>query len=129
MDSDFSYKMTTEKPFDDVVSAIEENTAENQFKVLYIHDVKATLNDKGFERDPLKIIEVCNAGFASTALGKALDVAMFMPCKFVVADKGNNVEVTLVRPSMIAQMMPDAGLNDLASEVESTLKTIMEKSV
>ena len=88
-----------------------------------------TLAEKGFERGPLKIIEVCNAGFAHKATQKDIHVALFMPCKFTVHTEGNKTIVTLARPTMIADMLPDAGLNELASEVEDTLKKVMAAAV
>lgn len=129
MENKLAYTITSEKPFEQVVKALEEKTAENKFRVLHTHNVQATLEEKGFERAPLKIIEVCNAGFANEALGKDLMVAMFMPCKFVVAEIDGKTSVTLVRPSMISQMIPDSGLDELAQNVENTLRDIMEKSV
>ena len=129
MNLELSYKLTSEKPFDEVVKNIENNSVDNMFRVLHVHDVKQTLLEKGFERAPLKIIEVCNAGFAYNALNKTVDVAMFMPCKFVVAEIEGNTEVTLSRPSMISEMLPDAGLEELAEQVEDTLKKVMEVSV
>lgn len=128
-DTDFAYRLGSDKPFDEVVENIEKQTAEHKFRVLHVHDVQATLAEKGFERDPVKIVEVCNAGFAHEALGKDMDVALFMPCRFAVYTEGGKTVVTLGRPSMIAQMMPNAGLTELAVGVEQTLKSVMEKSV
>ena len=128
-DTAFAYRLESDKPFDTVVAAIEKQTAEHKFRVLHIHDVQATLAEKGFRRDPVKIIEVCNAGFAHEALGKDMNVALFMPCRFAVYTEGDKTVVTLGRPSMIAQMMPNAGLTELAVGVEQTLRSVMEKSV
>lgn len=125
-----AYTMTSDKPFDEVVANIERQTTENQFRVLAVHDVKQTLAEKGLERKPLKIIEVCNATFAHEALGREVNVAMFMPCKFTVyeSDSGQTV-VTLARPQMIAELMPQAGLGDLAADVETTLKKVVADSI
>lgn len=125
----FAYSLESDKPFDKVVNNIEEQTAAHKFRVLAVHDVQETLAEKGFQRDPVKIIEVCNAGFAHEALNKNMGVSLFMPCRLVVhADNGKTV-VTLGRPTMIADMMPEAGLEDLAGGVEETLKQVIQKSV
>jgi uncharacterized protein (DUF302 family) len=126
---DLAYRLETDKSFDDVVETIEKLVPENNFRVLAVHDVQETLAEKGFERDPLKIIEVCNAGFAHQALGKHIGVALFMPCRYTVHTEGNKTVVTLARPSMIAQMLPEAGLETLAGQVEDTLKKIMEQAI
>lgn len=124
-----SYRMESDKAFDTVVANLEKETAGSSFKVLYVHDVHKTLKEKGFESPPLKIIEVCNAGFAHEALRKQIDVALFMPCKFVVRSEGTKTVVTLARPKMISDMMPQAGLDELAADVEATLKRVMQASV
>jgi uncharacterized protein (DUF302 family) len=127
--TDLGYRVQTAKAFDAVVADIERLIPEHKFRVLAIHDVQATLQEKGFERAPLKIIEVCSAAFANEALSKSIDVAMFMPCKYTVYTEGERTHVTLVRPSMISQMMPGVGLEALATQVETTLKTIMDAAV
>lgn len=129
MDKQLSLKMESNKPFDDVVANVEKQSAANQFRVLAIHDVQATLAEKGLTRDPLKIIEVCNGKFAHEATGKDMNVALFMPCRFAVFTEGDKTIVNLARPSMISQMLPDSGLEDLAASVEVTLKKIMADSV
>jgi len=125
MTDSLSYKLETDKPFDTVVKRLEEETARNQFRVLHVHDVQATLAEKGFKRDPLKIIEVCNSGFAHKALQKDTDVSLFMPCRFVVHTEGNKTVVKLARPTMIAQMLPGSDLETLAGDVETTLIKVM----
>ena len=124
-----AYKLISEKPFDTVVDNIERLTAEHKFRVLAVHNVQHTLAEKGLERPPLKIIEVCNATFAHEALKKDVAAAMFMPCKFTVHTDDKKTVVTLARPEMISQMLPNSGLEQLASQVETTLKAIMTESV
>lgn len=125
----FLYRLKSEKPFTKVVANLEKNAPENQFRVLVVHDVQATLAEKGFERGPLKIIEVCNAGFAHKALGATPDVALFMPCRITIYTENNETIVNLGRPSLIAELMPSAGLNELAEDVEKRLIEIMKQSV
>jgi uncharacterized protein (DUF302 family) len=129
MKDQLSYTLTSDKSFGDVVANLEKHAPEHQFRVLHVHDVQATLAEKGLTREPLKIIEVCNSGFAHAALQKDIKVALFMPCKFTVYTEGRQTVVSLGRPTMISQMMPDAGMEKLANEVESTLMKVMEESV
>lgn len=129
MNKEIGYELTTTKPFEMVVAGLERLAPEHQFRVLHVHDVRATLAEKGFERGPLKIIEVCNAGFAHQALKKNVEVALFMPCKFSVYTEGGMTHVCLGRPSMISQMLPESGLDQLAADVEERLKKIMHEAV
>ena len=129
MYENMAYRLTSKESFDTVVENLERECANNQFRVLHVHDVQATLADKGFERGPMKIVEVCNAGFAHEALKKETGVALFMPCRYEVHTEGDETVVTLALPTMISQMMPQAGLEQLAANVEATLKKVMEDSV
>ena len=124
-----AYRIESDQPFGEVAAGLEKQAIEHQFRVLAVHDVQETLAEKGLERGPLKIIEVCNAGFAHKSTQKDILVALFMPCKFTVHTEGDKTLVTLARPTMITDMLPDAGLNELASEVEDTLKKVMAAAV
>ena len=129
MTETFAYQLKSDKPFDEVTANLERLSPEHQFRVLAVHDVQGTLAEKGFERGPLKIVEVCNAGFAHQATQKDISVAWFMPCRFTVHTEDNQTVVTLARPTMIAEMLPEAGLNELAATVEETLKKVMVESI
>lgn len=127
--SNLAYRLESTKPFGEITEALKTKSQENMFRVLAVHDVQETLKEKGFERGPLEIIEVCNASFAHEALNKDVSVAMFMPCKFTVHTEGDKTIVTLARPTMIAEMLPDSGIDELAGKVEETLKKVMESVV
>jgi uncharacterized protein (DUF302 family) len=124
---ELGYSITSDKTMENVTASLESIAPEKGFRILAIHDVRETLAGKGFEIEPLKIYELCNAGFAYKALGNDINVAMFMPCKIVVRPEGDRTVMTLVKPSMIAEMLPEAGLDDLAGEVERQLIGIMDE--
>lgn len=129
MNEQFAYTMYTEKSFERAVKDLEKAAAQHNFRVLHTHDVQATLAEKGLKRPPLKIVEVCNSQFAFEALEKTTDVALFMPCRYSVYTEGPRTVVSLARPSMISQMMPDADLTQMANAVETTLKDIMREAL
>jgi len=126
---ELGFTLVSSKSFDEVTANLEKNSVENQFRVLAVHDVQETLEEKGLKRDALKIIEICNAGFAHEALMKNIDVAMFMPCRYIVYRKNEETIVTLARPKMISEMLPDSGLDEIASDVEERLIKIMKLSI
>lgn len=125
--NELSYTVKSDKTIDEVSVLLDKIAPENNFRVLAVHDVKETLAEKGFEIEPLKIYEVCNAGFAYKALSKDINVAMFMPCRIVLRQEKNKTVITLALPTMISQMLPDSGLEEMASEVEKQLKGIIDK--
>lgn len=87
MNKELDYTVETKKNFEEAVSSLEEKTQEKGFRVLYIHDVQQTLKEKGIEREPFKILEICNAKFASQILEKEETIGLFLPCKINVYKK------------------------------------------
>jgi uncharacterized protein (DUF302 family) len=122
------YEKDSSRPFDEVVADVEKLTAEKKFRVLHIHNVKATLEEKGLKREPLKIIEICNAKFAHEALGRSMEVSLFMPCKISVYTEGGKTRLMAMRPSAIADFMPEAGLNELANDVDKIVTEIVDRA-
>lgn len=125
---DMKYDVESERSFDEVVADVERLTAEKQFRVLHVHDVQATVAAKGFEREPLKIIEICNAKFAHEALGKNMDVSIFMPCKINVYTEGGETKIKAMRPAAIAEFMPGSGLEELAGDVDKIVTEIVDRA-
>lgn len=125
--NELAYVVESEKSIEVVSGNLDKASPEHNFRVLAIHNVQATLADKGFKIEPLKIYEVCNAGFAFKALSKDINASMFMPCKIVLHQEGKKTVITLVRPGMISTMLPDSGLNELASEVEKQLMALVDE--
>jgi uncharacterized protein (DUF302 family) len=124
----FQYSVDTGKPFDEAVTAIEQKTAEKGFRVLHVHDVAATLAEKGFKRGPLKIIEICNARYANEALQKDVTVALMLPCPIAVYEKDGRTVVSTMKPSSLAEFYPQAGLDDIAAQVERTVLQIIDEA-
>lgn len=126
---DAIYQVVTPKSFEDVVEAVQKKTQENGFRVLYIHDVQATLAEKNFQREPLKIIEVCNAKYAHTALSVDVTVSLLMPCRINVYRQEGMTMVSTVKPKVLVTIFNNNELNDFADEVEEVLVKIIDQSI
>lgn len=124
----FEQTITTEKSFEDAVSAIEKQAAEEGFRVFHTHDVAVTLAEKGFPRGPLKIIEICNAKYASQVLNKDVKISLMLPCPISVYVEGGKTHISTLLPSSIADFFPQAGIEGLASEVKRIVLKIVEES-
>ena len=125
---DFDYTVTTEKSFEEAVAVLEEETKKAGFKVLYIHDVAATLKEKGFEIEPLKIIEICNAKSAYTVLQADMKIGLCLPCKINVYQKEGQTFVSGMRPIILPKFFPNANLGNLPAEVDAIIKGIIDRS-
>jgi uncharacterized protein (DUF302 family) len=125
---ELGYTQKTKKDFDEIVAKIEELTAARQFRVLHIHNVQLTLKEKGLERGPFKIIEICNAKFAHNALGISPDVGLFMPCKINVYTEGGETIITAMNPKMISEFFDNPELKELAEGVDKVVRSIVDEA-
>ncbi len=74
--------------FDSTVAAIIAEAPAHKFTVLKVHEMSKTLAERGFPRkEPVTIIEVCNAKAASTALNLDIRSGLMMPCPVIVYQK------------------------------------------
>lgn len=126
--SDFEKTWTTSKSFDQAVSAVEAKAAEKGFRVLHTHDVAATLAEKGFPREPLKIVEVCNAKYASQVLKRDVKISLMLPCPISIYVQDGTTHISTLLPTSIAPFFPKAGIEGLAAEVENIVLQIVEEA-
>lgn len=122
----FEMTVTSDKAFDEAVSAIERRAGEKGFRVLHTHDVAATLAEKGFPREPLKIVEICNAKYASQVLAKDVKISLMLPCPISVYVEKSKTHISTLLPTSIVEFYPRAGIEGLASEVEKIVLEIID---
>lgn len=125
----FEYTVETKKTFDEAVAAIENQSAKKGFRVLHTHDVAATLAEKGFPREPLKIVEICNARYASEVLKKDVKVSLMLPCPISIYTQAGKTWVSTMLPTTIAEFFPQAGIDAIATEVEKSVLEIVKSSL
>jgi uncharacterized protein (DUF302 family) len=125
---ELDYTVNTVKGFDQAVEAVTQETADAGFRVLFVHDVAATLAEKGFERERVSIVEVCNAKYASQVLAADAKIGLMLPCPIMVYAEKGEVFITTMRPSLIADFFPSAGIADVALAVEDALIGIIDKA-
>jgi uncharacterized protein (DUF302 family) len=122
------YTVETCKPFEEAVKAVEAKSAAKGFGVLHTHDVAATLAAKGFKREPLKIIEICNARYANDTLAKDIHLALMLPCPVSVYTERDKTFISTFRPSAISSFFPKAGVESIAAEVEKAILEIVNEA-
>jgi len=125
---DFDYTQTTTKDFDSAVKSVEEEIAKAGMRVLHIHDVQKTLTEKGFERDPFKIVEFCNAKYANDFLNADIKIGLCMPCKINVYIKDEQTFISGMRPTVLSHFFPDVDLGDSPQEIDKKIQDIINNS-
>src|SRR3989338_2247848 len=124
----FDYTQTTSKSFDSAVKNVEEEITKAGMRVLYIHDVQKSLNEKGFEREPFKIVKFCNAKYANDFLHADIKIGLCMPCKINVYTKDGQTFISGMRPTVLSQFFPDADLGGKPQEIDQKIQTIINNS-
>jgi uncharacterized protein (DUF302 family) len=120
------YTVRTAKGFDEAVEAVKEATADAGFRVQFVHDLAATLTEKGFPRERVTIVEMCNAKYASQVLAADVKIGLMLPCPIMVYAEKGEVFITTMRATLIADFFPDADISAVAAQVEKVLIDVVD---
>src|SRR3989339_740061 len=113
---EFDYTISTSKSFDVTVQGVEAEIAKVGMRVLYVHDVQKDLAEKGFHREPVKIIEFWKAD---------IKISLCMPCKINVYTKDGQTFISGMRPIVLPQFFPQANLGEQALEIDRIIQSII----
>ncbi|MBI4235597.1 DUF302 domain-containing protein [Candidatus Peregrinibacteria bacterium] len=125
---EFDFTTTTNKAFDETVADVENEIAKADMRVLYIHDVQKSLNEKGFDMGPFKIVEFCNAKYAHEFLNKDIKIGLCLPCKINVYVKDGQTVISAMRPIMLSHFFPEADLGEKPQEIDQVIQSIVNNS-
>ena len=125
---EFDYTTTTTKKFDETVQNVQDEITKVGMRVLYVNDVQKTLDEKGFEREPFKIIEFCNAKFANEFLNKDIKIGLCLPCKINVYTKDGKTFISGMRPIVLSQFFPQADLGERPKEIDQIIQSIINNA-
>ena len=124
------YIVKTEKSFDQASADLESAVKRNGFGVLYVHNLGATLRNKGiaFEEE-CKIFEVCNPGQAAKVLSADMRLNMALPCRISVFTEKGKTRIGLIKPEqMLSALSRDAALVQVAKEVEGKIMRMIDEA-
>ncbi|OGI76393.1 hypothetical protein A3C57_01300 [Candidatus Nomurabacteria bacterium RIFCSPHIGHO2_02_FULL_33_12] len=125
---EFDYTVNTRKTFDEAVQSVQEEIVKALMRVLYVHDVQQTLSEKGFQREPLKIIEFCSAKFANEFLNLDIKIGLCLPCKINVYIKDGVTFISGMRPIVLPHFFPEADFGDRPKEIDEIIQTIINNA-
>jgi uncharacterized protein (DUF302 family) len=124
-----NYTAVSSRPFAACVERVEAAAARHGMRVLHVHDVAATLAEKGFAHDPLKIVEVCGAPFAAKVLAEDIGISTFLPCRISVYTRSGQTYVSAQRPTLLAEFFPKGAIPSVAAQVEELLISIVDEAI
>jgi uncharacterized protein (DUF302 family) len=124
------YLVETGKSFDQAATDLEQAVKRLGFGVLHVHDLAATLRNKGVAfAEQCKVFEVCNPQQAAKVLSTDMRLNMVLPCRIsVFTDKGKT-KIGLIKPvQMLAALSEDSALAQVAREVEEKTVQMVDEA-
>ncbi len=124
----YSFSKILDCSFDDAIERVTAHLAEAGFGVLTTIDVKATLKKKiDVDFQPYTILGACNPGFAHKALLAEDKIGTMLPCNVIVQEMADGkIEVAAVDPMASMMAVQNEALGDIASQVQTMLKNVIE---
>ena len=114
--------------FGDVVQKTTEALKKEGFGVLTDIDVTATLKKKlGVDFKKYRILGACNPPFAFKALQAEDKIGTMLPCNVIVQEIADGeIEVAAIDPIASMQAIKNPDLRDIADQVQSKLKKVID---
>jgi len=124
---DFVYIVETDKSFDEAVVSVLKTAESFGWALFNVYDIRERLAAKGFEQEPLKIIEICSGKYANAFLNKNKLISLCMPCKINVFEENGKVKIAGMNPIIMPEFFKEIKKEE-AEEVEKVIKEIINKS-
>mgnify|MGYP002795102645 CR=1 FL=1 len=126
---DYYFNKTRKGTFEEVIDKVTKGLKDEGFGILTEIDVKETLKKKldvNFKK--YRILGACNPPFAHKALLAEDKIGTMLPCNVIVQElEAGVIEVAAVNPMASMQAVKNENLNEIASEITTMLKKVINK--
>jgi uncharacterized protein (DUF302 family) len=113
---------------DQALERVAEALKANGFGVLTKIDVKDTLKKKiDVDFRPYVILGACNPKLAHRALQGDPSIGLLLPCNVVVQEAEGGALVSFADPKAMFELVPDAPIEDIATEARRLLQQAKEQ--
>ncbi len=120
-------KVVRTNDFEEAIEQVTEALKKEGFGVLTEINIHDAFKEKlGVDFKKYKILGACNPGFAHKAILAEDKVGVFLPCNVIVEEHENGeIEVSAVDPIASMSAVKNESLGDLAIEVQTKMKTVI----
>ncbi|MEI6057459.1 MAG: DUF302 domain-containing protein [bacterium] len=125
--NNFDYTVQSKRDFDSTAEGIINEIEKYGMRVLHIHDVRATLAQKGLASDSFKMIEFCKADYADTLLRIDPRIGVFLPCKISVYVREHTTHVSVLNFDHVVGLFSDKSTKDIFVDINTILRKIVSK--
>ena len=110
-------------PFETVTELVREALKKEGFGVLTDIDVREKMKEKlGVDMNKYIILGACNPPNAYKAILAEENIGLMLPCNVIVYEKGGKTVLSVIRPTVVMQMIDNVELQKIAEAVEGQLK-------
>jgi uncharacterized protein (DUF302 family) len=124
----YYFSKTLHLDFDDAIEQVTQALKEKGFGIITEIDLRETFKkklDKDFR--PYKVLGACNPNFAFEALQREDKIGTMLPCNVIIQEKEDGeVEVAAINPVASMTAVENKELKEVAGEVESRLKEVID---
>ena len=124
------YVIETNKSADQAAIDLEAAVKRHQFGVLHVHNLKETLENKGFVLpNQCRILEICNPKQAIAVLAEDMSMNMALPCRVSVYEEAGKTRIGMIRPTALLQSLSRSeALMRVAEEVERKIIDMIDEA-
>jgi uncharacterized protein (DUF302 family) len=125
----YYFNKTIKGTFEEVIEKVTEGLKEEGFGILTEIDVTATLKKKlNVDFKKYRILGACNPPYAHKALQAEDKIGTMLPCNVIVQEiEEGQIEVAAVNPMASMQAVNNKQLMEIADEITTKLKNVIEK--
>lgn len=123
----YGYTKKTSLTFEEADKKAREELQKEGFGILTEIDVQATLKKKlDVDFNRYIILGACNPLFAHKALMAEKEIGLLLPCNVIIYEDNDMVNVSAILPTEAMSVVDNPKLKEIAIEVESKLKKVID---
>ncbi len=125
---EFGYKKQTNLSFAEALQKMRLELANEGFGIITEIDARKTFQKKlNIDFGNYVILGACHPASAHELLAANKELGLFLPCNVLAYEVEGKVFVSTVLPSALLKMTNENDLRELAEEIESKLKNVIDK--
>ena len=123
------FQVSSVKSLEEIERGLQESAARNQYGVIAIHDLKATLAKNGVDlAQDCRVYEVCHPRQAKNVLEADGAMSTALPCRISVYGKPHHYTLATLRPTEMMKSFDLPAIAAVAREVEEVIVRMMTEA-
>ncbi len=127
---DSVYTFTTKKDFLTTIKDFKNEIEKENFRIVAKLNIHENIKSTGLDcKKKATVLEICNPKEAHELLHKDIMISAFMPCKVVVTEDNQNVQINFPKPTAILNTMESDEFKEIGKRIEDLFIQAIQKAV